>query len=244
MIKREDIVLVITGCMRPNYQTPNVFLSSYDERRKQYISSIRFYIENTFFLNIVYCDNSGEKKDNELENIAKKLGKNFEWLSFFGDSEKAVQKGKGFGEGEIMQYVISYSKLFQKKQYFAKVTGRLKVLNINWIFKLCNLEKNYFSNASVVVGKDFVDTRFFMINKDIYCNYFYDSKGLVDDRDDIYLEHIYARKLMDNNISFSDFPFALNIEGVSGSTGNTYKSKWWKIYLKSLYRIGKLLIRR
>ena len=98
----EDVVLLITGCICPNQNQRFLVLKDAEERLKQYLDSIRFYIESSPFTKIVFCDNSAYSCDSvqELMDVAQKRNKTLEWLSFQGNHEKITEQGKGYGEGK------------------------------------------------------------------------------------------------------------------------------------------------
>lgn len=235
----EDICLVITGCMHPDKTIPILALQSGEKRERQYLESISYALEKTKFKNIIYCDSSNTSRYENMVELARLNNKNFEWLCFTGNNEKIVKRGKGYGEGEIMKFIVNNSALFEKCNYFAKITGRLELLNTNWLFNFCDINHNYFSNFLLIEGKPFVDTRFFMIKKEDYVLYFMNCFEKINDIEKYYLEHAYAEVLLASNIKFYDFPIALNIYGVSGSNGNCYSSAWWRIYIKTLYKLTK-----
>ena len=230
LLNNNKMCLVITGCMCPDKNIPVLAIRGKDERRAQYEESIRFYIENTQIKNIIYCDNSGAVPDGDLVKLAEKNGKRFECLSFIGNSEIAIQKGKGYGEGEIMNFVIENSKIFDGCDYFAKVTGRLKLLNLDTVMRFSKIYKNYF----VFKNNEFVDTRFYMMKKSDFVDCLRNAHNLVSDKNKFYLEHAFAKTLFEKGVSYRSFPVALNIEGISGSTGRKYHSSKYKIFAKSV----------
>ena len=68
--------------------------------------------------------------------------KEFEWISFQGNTTKTQEKGKGYGEGEIIEYAINHSQLLAKSKMLMKLTGRFYVKNMTLFF---------FSSAAVTV---------------------------------------------------------------------------------------------
>lgn len=58
--------------------------------------------------------------------------------------------GKGYGEGEIIEYGLKYSELLRGAAYFCKLTGRLKVENINRFTKLAKMDKSYFWTMGLI----------------------------------------------------------------------------------------------
>lgn len=235
-----DVVLLITGCISPNSQIPQLVLKNSDMRRKQYIDSIKYYIRYAKINNIIYCDNSGACPEQELKELANKYGKSFEWLSFYGDIAKTVRYGKGFGECEIVNYALQNSQLIEQCKYLVKVTGRLIIKNLNILLAL-NRRKIYFCPNKTEDDRLYINTRIYMMPIKSYDLYFQKAMNYVDDINNVYLEHAFGICIKNNNVPFKKFIFMPWVEGVSGSTGREYKPSIIS-YLKDdlklrLYRI-------
>ena len=215
-------VLLITGCISPNSQTPKLVLTNSDMRRQQYIDSIKYYIEYANVDNIVYCDNSGAYAEQELNELAEKRGKRFEWISFYGDTSKTVQFGKGFGECEIVNYALQHSDLIKQCEYLVKVTGRLVIKNLNVLLRLSK-KGIYFCPNTTEDNRLYINTRIYMMPIKAYNLYFQKAVDYVDDINNVYLEHAFGICVENSRIPFKKFVFAPWVEGISGSTGREYK---------------------
>lgn len=233
----EDIALIVTGCISPNEKVFCLSLKNSNDRLIQYIESIEYYIEKTNIKKIIFCDNSNfySKKVDELEILAKKYNKKFEYLTFKGNVKKCITQGKGYGEGEIIKYIYNNSLIFKSCKYFMKVTGRLKVTNIDLILRIIKKKNNYFDYTL----HNKCDTRFYFISKSDYKEYFIDAYFNVNDKKKIYLEHVFRKILDKNDINYSLFPIMPKIVGISGSSGMKYKDSVIKYYIKYfLIKIG------
>lgn len=224
------ICLIITGCINPNKDVPVLSVKDGDQRRKQYIDSIKFYIEKANFKYIVFCDNSAAEVDKNLFELANKCGKSFEWLSFLGNSEKVVEKGKGYGEIEIINYAIAHSKLINSCECIFKVTGRLIIKNINWFIRLGKDSTNYF----MVGMDDFVDTRCYNMELMEFREFFSEAGESVDDNNDVFLEHVFYKIIFNNKITYKLFPIEPEFSGISGSHGYSYDAPHYKNVIKSI----------
>lgn len=222
------LCLVITGCISPNNDVPQLQLRDSKERRTQYINSIKYYLEKTNIQNIVFCDNSEAVLDGELIKIAQKYGKQFEWISFSGNSEKCIQCGKGYGEGEIIEYAMKNSKLLHASDVMLKITGRMSIRNIDRIIKLANVKRNYFYPVVQEGGKPFVCTKMFIVQKPVFKRFFVDEYNKVNDMEHNYIEHVYGGIIKNNKFSVSIIPLNPMIYGVSGTTGEVYSPKMYK----------------
>lgn len=221
----DSIGLIITGCISPVSQRYLV-LTNTEERLRQYVNSIKYYLEQSCFKKIIFCDNSNYnyKDKDSIYNIAAKMGKKFEWLSFLGNSQKIVDQGKGYGEGEIVEYVLKNSTVLKSCNYFAKITGRLIITNINEILSNISFKKyKVFMNADIY-RKRGIDTRFYIIKKDTYMmNYMNIYKKVNDNvNPPIALEDLfYLNTETQRNIWHNIFPFPRFI-GISGGNGRNY----------------------
>ena len=229
-ISKNNVCLLITGCISPNQSQSNIYLIDIKEREHQYVDSIKFYICNTEIEKIVFCENSNFSSSfmEELDSFAKNNGKVFEWLSFKGDEIKVQQKGKGYGEGEILKYALRNSKVLNSVEYFFKVTGRLKVINFNSIFN--KLSTHTYFNYDIYRSNAF-DTRFYFVEKSFYLKYLEDLYLYVrEDKDDIVaLEDIFYEKLSNQKIRC--LPYFPKIEGLSGGNGTDYSKTLQRSYL-------------
>ena len=214
----KDFVLLITGCIDPNPNVPFLEIKNAENRRQQYIESIRYYIKETNIRKIVYCDNSKALIDDEISNLAKRYLKEFEWLSFKGDSVKAVTQGKGYGEGEIIEYALENSKQLQNSEYFIKVTGRVIVRNIDFLITFMNEHRMYFFRNSPTN----VDTKLYGVPVESYKKDFLTLYKEVDDKNKKYLENLFSEQIIRNHLTPHSFVVFPNARGISGSTGKSY----------------------
>lgn len=213
----DDICLIITGTISPPNGVYGLSIIDSDIRKKQYLDSIKYYIEKTRIKKIIYCDNSLAKEETELKLLAREYGKQFEWLTFVGDNAMVIEKGKGFGEGEIMKYVFENSEIVLKCQRFIKVTGRLVVKNIDNVVKSSRKEKFY---CNIEGNK--IYTNFYIMPIKMYMDSFYNAYKQVDDRSGFFLEHSFYQSAKKNCLKIKMFSCYPNIIGVSGSSGKDY----------------------
>ena len=74
----DNCALVITSTV--NVSAPNTVLADPEQRRVQYLDSIRFYIAETPFTKIIVCDNSGYAYPASLYQVAESCKKKLELL--------------------------------------------------------------------------------------------------------------------------------------------------------------------
>ena len=219
--------LLLTSCV--HVSAPFVELSDPTKRAGLTLDSIEHWIRIAGKLDIVICDGSGY---DFTKDVAQRFPQTrIECISFKNDADAVLAFGKGYGEGEIVQYALEHSELLRQADYFAKCTSKLWVKNFPDILRRWNglfqcqfgLEKpKTIRNAK----PSSVDTRFYMINKNYYLEHFIDAYKNVRDQDGYYLEHAFKDVILSNKLRASSilFPIPPLIEGVAGTTGETYKS--------------------
>ena len=229
------MLLIITATVNPPKQDL-LKINSIEERITQYKDSLSFFIKCEAFDKIILCDNSNYILDNyvfeEEEKLAKRRGVNLELISFCGDVDKVKNQGKGYGEGEIMEYLLKNSKLVNDEEVFFKITGRLKVDNI---LKIINRIKNHkicYINVPNHVTHEMYDTRFYCMPIGIFKNYFIHEYKKVNDKEKYYLETLYTDILKSNHIKHRNFPLYPRIVGISGTSGSEYVYTEWKSKIK------------
>lgn len=242
MIDKNNTCLLLTGCIAPSENMINLVIRNNNLRYKQYIDCIKYYIDNTDFDKIVFCENSNYRIEEDLVSYGESRGKEVELLSFFGDFEKSCKYGKGYGESEIINHAINNSKIIRKiSGGFIKITGRLKIHNLNKFKKLSNNNVNGYFDFSI---KDkLVDTRCFWMNSDIYKNLFFDAYKYVNEKENITYERVIFNIINNQDFnSFSQLPFPINYDGFSGSLGTEYKkNNRLKLFIKSIIYLVKTI---
>ena len=215
------MILLITGCINVDKEMIYTTIKDQNKRLADYIETIKWAIEETSFDKILFCENSNYAFDkNKYERLAMENKKEFEYLTFKGDNVNTKTKGKGYGEGEIVLYALKNSKLMKNEKSFCKITGRLRISNVNKLIK--STSKNYFMNKRLL---NEVDTRFYFIQKSTFLETLKESYKCVNDNENFYLEHAYYDSLICNNVKYRTFYERPLFIGFSGSTGKEYKDK-------------------
>jgi len=233
------MVLIITGTIAPASQA-FLKVTDKDERLEQYISCIRFFINSKSVNKIIFCDNSDYKDEagefKKLTNEAKGKGIHLESLFFKGNAENVVLHGKGYGEGEIMEYIFSHSELIKGEDYFYKITGRLIVNNIKDIVRLTTKKNICHINIPNATRRDILDTRFYGMPVKMYREYFLKAYENVDDSKERFLEHVFAHILRDKKrgLKHRNIPRYPRLTGRSGSSGGDYVYTEWKCKIKDV----------
>lgn len=232
------MLAIITGTINPPQQMGQLTLRDEKERLRQYEESIRFFLESGAFSKIVFCENSnyGAERFSRLFEIAESRGIELEFLSFQGDGKESCIHGKGYGEGEIMEYVFSHSAVARGETYFVKITGRLKVDNIRDIVIRIDQNKTYF-NIPNRTKRDIYDTRLYGMPVGQFRCLFINAYDQVMDNEGIFLERVYTRLLQENKIRVHNFPKYPRFVGISGSGGAIYSYTEWKSKIRDIFSL-------
>lgn len=223
--------LIVTSCIYP-FST-FVKLNDPEERESLHVEALKRWINESTFESIIICDNSNYVYSNELVELALLKGKKLEVLTFKGDHINGFKYGKGFGEGEIMKFIIENSNLIKYHDSFFKVTGKLFVKNYYSINNVRNFDFIFSSPLIFFNSKQNVElvfTNFYYAKIESFKQYLIDSYLNVRDNDGVYLEHVYAEALKRGKKNrkklkvgkMSPIPIMV---GKSGSTGDSYSTK-------------------
>lgn len=221
------MVLLLTGAIDiRSFNVPFTSITSVEERFSQYLCSIEYAITHyQLITEIVFCENTGYAFNHvPLQEKALINGKKLEILSFRGDYDQIKQKGKGYGEGEIIRYALQNSEILGKRDTFFKLTGRLIVKNMDEIITATPFENSFIYHPKNIyqMPVDHVETFFYKVNKNLYDKYLIDAYKEVDEPQFRFLEHLFYERLSSLNLqSFKRVPL---ISGFSGSSGDPYES--------------------
>lgn len=224
------MVLLMTASIEAA-QISQLALKNTETRLKQYCHALQFYIKCKKFNKIVFCDNSNYfyNFDRERE-LADGKNVQLEILKFKSNYDSVEKYGKGYGEGEILKYIMHHSRLLVDEQYFYKVTGRLIVKNVATLVKkengMARFNRNLYAHQSV-------DTRFWGMNKNDYEKILMDSYKKVNDSKGKYLEMRYKKDMENASLPYKSFCAFPMIEGYSGTIGLKYHETEW--YTKMIY---------
>ena len=242
----DKCALVITSSVYVN--TRYTALLDAGERERQYFDSLEFYIRETPFQKIIVCDSSGYIYPGSMRWLAEEHHKQLELLSFNGDKAAMEQHGKGYGEGEIMEFVLTHSHLLKEVEGFLKVTGRLKLINAEKLLQKAHHQQNYFMPISLIrprwlvppAARPCVEVRVYYTTKDVFKNVLLDAYLNVSDDKTYFLEHAYHDALAASAVKVQCFPLAPEITGTSGSNGWSFRERpiWKKLLIRCILQLG------
>lgn len=228
----KNILLFLTGTIN-TYGKGFSIISDPQERRIDYINTIRYYLKNYEFP-VLFVENSNENISSyfrsEIEN------KRLEVLCFDGNNYDE-QIGKGLGEMLCIKYGINNS-LFIRQDYFVfKITGRYKILNLKKFIDyyrkypdaelIADLTNNFKFSQSCIFGFKPFFAENFLFN---YTSILNDTKG-------VYFEHALAKAVLlaiSENINFHIFRYYPKIKAISGTTGKAYNISFFYFILRRI----------
>lgn len=220
--------ILITGTIVPN----SVFVAhtNIEQRRQEYIDGLLFYKSQFPSDDLFFLENSAHdfNIDSDLSLI---LNNNDITLIKFPVSNKS-EEGKGYQEFEMLDSVIERYK--DTYDYFVKVTGRYKVLNIKNIIKPHDKDLTADSHKKHKVTQ----TNVFCIKGSFYNTHFKNLYLKSNDTEGIFIEHVIYKYLKENNLLPKATLFHKNpiIKGFSGSYGGTLNRNKYKMILRNIER--------
>lgn len=120
----KEVVLLLTGCIKPNVADAGVVLNP-QIRKRQYLDSINWYLSNTPY-KIVFCENSGYDISSDIDVVFKER---IEFLTYKSNKDNR-NRSKGYKEMEILEHIQNHSESIKNADVLVKITGRLQLLNI------------------------------------------------------------------------------------------------------------------
>jgi hypothetical protein len=221
-------ILLISGSIDITaFQIPYTKLTGLNDRLQQYIDSIDYAIVHYHRVNhIIFCENTGYQCDfSELQEKARVHGKTFEIIQFSGNFRIIQEKGKGYGEGEIIEYAFTQSEVLRNSIYFYKLTGRVCVRNMDQVMDATQSNNAFIflSDLKTRSEKRYVRTVIYKADTALYKQVLMDAYQEVDDTRKHYLENVFYSRLADVPAnSFGKYPVLI---GIKASTGKAYQSK-------------------
>lgn len=224
------IPILITSAI--NVSAKQTMLTDVDVRLRLTLQSIEQWRSTPMVSHVVVCDGSGFDLGPYIKNMdTEKIGANCEVVFFNNDVAKVRSKGKGYGEGEIVNYALEHSLILREAIVFAKCTGKLWVENFVDCLKRFNGLAAFDFHGKFTPNQ--IDTRFYIVNKEFFNLNLAVLHNHVDDSKGFYLEHAYRNGLKNTKLSSYVMTPTPKICGISGSMGTIYKYNKIKSFLRN-----------
>jgi len=207
-------------------------------RIAQYVDALRFFIEKSDLKRIVIVENTNTIwLTDQLIELATNRGVTVEFLAFQGDQELGVKHSIGYSHMEMVYHAFYKSKILERGESLLVMDGRYKIFNIRKIMKhLRNGECVFIPEVHRLKKNGLCDMRLYMVNADIYINFFWSRRFELSPERLGWVESLYDRVLRDRQFSFGKFVSLPRCVGVQGSTGVKWDgSKFFIFYFKSFF---------
>jgi len=221
----EKPVLLLTGAIGIHQsQVSSTSITRLEDRLSQYLNSIQFAIDQYHTIDkIVFCENTAYPYDySPFEAKARQRGKELEIITFQGNDALIQQRGKGYGEGEAIEFALTNSRLLINCSSFYKLTGRLVIGNMDQLVASTTDENAFIWHPKEIYRRatDHVETYFFKVNREFYTKWLINVYREVDEVNHLYIEHLFYNRLKTMNIRAFIHP--LDLIGNSGTSGKPY----------------------
>lgn len=233
---KKEIILLLTGTIDRN-SSDVLTVKDPEIRKHQYLEAISFYLKNTPY-KIVFSENSGNSLAGYFPGTDRLEFITFQSPATFPD------RGKGWKELEIIDMTLKKSKLINNSSIIVKITGRLKVLNIN---KLADPAlKIMLSCDRLVVSNIYkrlkMDSRCFLFTREFWPFLRENGKSI---NLGFSFEKALWQAIMDfknkGKGSYRQFSQPLRIKGISGGFGIPYKHGTFIIFAKQIKHFVNLI---
>ena len=211
-------ILVMTACLEPKHG--HVALAAPRERLIEYRLSLRMWRASTDW-HIYFVDNSNSPLLNQLRDEFSDETTTF--LSLAGPEPELHPRGKGYAEAYMLRQVLGL--VDSSVKHIAKVTGRLRVKNFGELVR--SLPEVPYCSVELESSLRFCDTRLVVADRNVFAQMVDASLSMVDDGAGVYLEHAFAKAVLQQvcaGVSFVPFRVLPAYAGRSGTTGDRYDS--------------------
>ena len=199
-------------------------------REKEYFDAIYYYLAESDFDTIIFCDNSDYDFQYKeiLLKIAKDQWKKLELLKFKWNPIYPEKYWYGAWEQEIMDYVFDNSKYIHRNKTWFKITWRHIITNINDTIKKLSWQDIYFQKQWIRARQLWVSTAFFKVSNEFYKKYIYIN--ILKVFDDIFTSNIF------NIEKFTKYPY-VSLEYIYYFVLRKYLTKEYctKMYIANKY---------
>jgi hypothetical protein len=148
-------------------------------RQRDYLDCLRFYLSRARVAQVVFVENSGADLG-QFRNVSVPRGVRLEVISL-DQNVFPREFGKGYGEAQLMDAVMTRSELLTSATAFIKATGRLTVRNIDDLLGAVDVESSghfdvrdhdIYTRLRVQASGHHADTRFFVVHRALFDAHF------------------------------------------------------------------------
>lgn len=212
-----DICIFITATIHAG-QTPHVKRQDPEQRRQDYLRGFGSWLSANCDADILFCENSNADLSSFHEALARFRNKSVRILSFSGNVG-AQQKGKGYGELEMLRYAFDNVPELKEYRYIIKYSGRYQIKNgAEVVNKIRGMQADLICDihANLTYG----DIRTAAFKPQILLDHMMPYQEELDENGGIIIEHLMAkcvhRTLLAGG-SWAPLPCTPYCDGISGS---------------------------
>jgi len=204
-------------------------------RLAQYLEAINWYLDNTSFPLLIV-----ENTNFEMRPYLHKKSDRIEFFTFQGAQD--YEKGKGYGEGEILRYGFEHSQLIHNNRdgLVLKVSGRYIIKNLRIEMRLLSQllpNTSFFSSdfiATIVQKHTKTAVSYcFLASRIFYEKQLLEQLKRCNDSKNICFEHILYDAICHSKNSFT-YPLDLHVDAMSGTTGNKFWTPTWRSHFHQI----------
>jgi hypothetical protein len=213
-----DVLVFITATFDAG-STPDVKRRDPEERKQDYLEAFRTWISLNCNADFVFCENSNADLSSFREAAEKHRNDTTVRLISFAGNAGAQNKGKGYGEIEMLRYAFEALPELKDYRYIVKVSGRYRVTNgANVIDQIGLMSADLLCDihANLTYG----DTRTVAFTPHVALTYLIPYQEEIDDTRGMIIEHLMAKCLHRTLLSggsWAPLPCTPICEGISGS---------------------------
>lgn len=230
-------VLLMTATVRPPAGMPGSVRMDSRVRLAEYCDALSFYLAlpDSCIQGIVVLENS-DADFSPLEEIYTASGskKNVEFIHT--SSDYPPERGKGYGEFMMIDEGMAVSSMLRRAQHIWKVTGRLKVLNMEALVASAPDKYEIYADLRSVPligeslgGNHWVDLRVFSFAPAAYDEFFRGQYGSAYVLEKFFFNEIKLRLDRGHAGLCCRFRVQPDLMGFSGHSNNSYQSPSYKI---------------
>lgn len=216
--------VLITTATAPPEGIPHLAMTGVAARLVSAKAAIFFWASQGV-RNIVITDATDVVLLNPEEvTLLEQMNVRVEQLHFMQDHEQLRLRGKGYGEGKLIEFALDHSAILKEVEHFFKCTGKVYCRNFHAIAQmiessqLSNIFWGHFSDLHALQA--WADMRFFFTSKEFCRQFILPAYAQADDSAGVAAEFFCLRAITQHlSPIYSLRPL---LSGFAGSTGNQY----------------------
>ena len=213
-----DVLIFITATINPG-ETPFVERRDPEMRRLDYLRAFQALLSLSCQADILFCENSNSDLSSFHQAAATRASDNSVKIITFSGNVGAQQRGKGYGEIEMLRYALDTMPGLKDYRYILKISGRYRLANCATLASQIS-KMNADLICDIHANLTYGDTRTVAFTPQTALDHLLPYQDEVDDSHGVLIEHVMARCLHRTLLaggSWAPLPCTPYCDGVSGS---------------------------